>query len=382
MAARRGHGEGSVYQLPDGRWVTAVSLGYVGGKRKRKVLYGKTRKEVVEKLKKLERDIDAGLQATDERQTVEQFVTHWLSDVVAQRVRPKTLHSYKQVTRLHVVPLLGSKRLTKLTPQDIQAVLSQKREEGLSPRTVAYIRAVISMMLEQALKWGLVSRNVAKLVSPPKGKGATFQPLSFAQSKHLLESIKGERFEAIYQVALLLGLRRGEVLGLKWEDVDLERRTLSIRRAVTEISGTIHISEPKTATSRRVLPLPEILAVALRARRAEQEAEWALVGKPEKEEGYLFATRNGTPYHPRNMVRAFHTLLKRAGLPRVRFHDLRHSCASFLAAANVPPRVAMEILGHSDIRLTMELYSHVFDESKREVADTMDRLFGPKEEEK
>lgn len=212
MGTRRGHGEGSIYQRQDGRWCTAVDLGYVNGKRKRKVIYGKTRKDVAEQLKVVLRDKQQGIPVVTERQTVDQFLTCWLADVVA----PKTHHSYSEIVRLHLVPTLGKTPLTKLSPQDVQSLLSSKLADGLSPRTVAYIRNVLSMALGQALKWGLVARNVATLVTAPRVERTAIKPLTHSQSRTLLQAAQGDRLEALYRVALSLGLRRGEVLALRW----------------------------------------------------------------------------------------------------------------------------------------------------------------------
>ena len=217
MSSRRGHGEGAIYfRESDQRWCTSVDLGWENGKRKRKVIYGKTRKEVAEKLKVVLRDQQQGLPIAVERQTVEQFITRWLEEVVASRNRPRTYHSYKEIARLHIIPTLGKIQLTKLTPQDVQTLLSQKAAHGLSPRTVQYIRAVIRMALGQALKWGLVVRNVATLVTPPRAERHEIHPLTPEQARRLLDAARGDRLEALYRVALSLGLRRGEALGLRW----------------------------------------------------------------------------------------------------------------------------------------------------------------------
>lgn len=378
MGSRRGQGEGSIYQRTDGRWCASVDLGWVNGKRKRKDLYGKTRKEVAEKLKIILRDVQQGTPVVDDRQTVEQFLQHWLDAIIVEKVRPKTLHSYREIARLHIIPDLGKKPLTKLTAQHVQSLLSQKRQSGLSARTVAYIRSVLVMALKQAMKWDLVTRNVAELVSAPREDTKELTVLTQQQSTQLFEAARGNRFEALYMTALLLGLRRGEVLGLEWQHVDFDQRLIHIRKSITLIRGTTSISELKTKSSRRTLPLPEVLIEPLHKQKERQDLEKQTAGPEWNEHGLVFTTRYGTPINPSNLLKWFQKLLNEADLPHIRFHDLRHSCASLLAAQGVPARVAMDILGHSDIRITQNIYTHVFDESKREVAGVMDSVFGNK----
>ncbi|HSH79967.1 MAG TPA: site-specific integrase [Herpetosiphonaceae bacterium] len=182
--------------------------------------------------------------------------------------------------------------------------------------------------------------------------------------------------EALYRVALSLGLRRGEALGLRWEDLDLERRTLRVAVSLGVVNGKLVLGEPKTATSRRTLELPAALVTALRVHRARQLEERLLAGSRWQETGFVFTSSVGTPIHPGNLLKAFHALLNRAGLPRVRFHDLRHSYASLLAAQGISARVAMEMLGHSDIRVTQNIYTHVFEEARHEVTDAISRALG------
>ncbi len=376
MAGRRGHGEGSIYQREsDGKWCAVVDLGYINGTRKRKVIYGDTRKEVAEKLKVVLREQQQGLPVATERQTLAQFFTKWLEDTIAPNRRAKTYRSYEQMARCHILPMLGRIQLARLEPQQVQALLTQKQAEGLSPRTVAYIRAILRQALNRALKWGLVARNVATLVDPPTVEQFKIRPLNPTQAGQLLEAARGDRLEALYRVALSLGLRQGEALGLRWEDVDLEGRVLHVRVALQAVKGKLELVEPKTDNARRTLPLPAALAASLKVHRARQLEERLKAGGAWQDWGLVFTTRNGTPIHPRNLVRAFHALLQRAGMEAMRFHDLRHSCLSLLAAQGIPARMAMEIAGHSDIRLTQNVYTHVYDDAKRQAADVMDRLF-------
>jgi integrase len=373
-------GKGSISQRQDGRWTARVDLGYVNGKRKRKQIYGKTRKEVAEQLKVLLRDQQQGLELDVQRQTVAHFLTRWLTDVVEPSTRPATFRVYAYIVRSHLIPQIGHHQLAKLTPQQVQAMLRRKREAGLSPATVQRVRDVLRNALTHALKWGLIVRNVAMLVEPPKVERRQLNPLTYAQAQRLLAAAKGDRYDALYRVALSLGLREGEVLGLRWEDIDLNDQRLHVRVAVQLVHGKPTLVQPKTARSQRTLPLPATLVTVLKEHHVRQLEQRLLAGSRWQETGLVFTSNLGTPIYPRNLLRSFYKLVERAGLPRMRFHDLRHSCATFLATQGVPARVAMEILGHSDIRLTLGVYTHVLDESKRDAAAVMDKLFGAVEE--
>src|SRR5919202_1597079 len=377
MASRRGHGEGSIYQRRDnGVWCTAVDLGWVDGKRKRKYIYGKTRKEVAEKLKIVLRDQQQGMPIATERQTVAQFLERWLEEQVKSKNRPTTCESYSRTVHLHILPALGRIPLAKLTPQEVQALLHRKQEEGHSPRHRQYIRSILRTALAQALKWGLVARNAAALTDAPQVERFETHPLIPQQAQAFLEATRGDRLEALYRIALSLGLRRGEVLGLRWEDVDFDRQTVRITQALPAIKGKLRLAPLKTASSRRILPLSAMLVADLKAHRVQQFEERLKEGTRWQEHGLVFTTSIGTPISPRNLVRSFKAVLTRAGLPDIRFHDLRHSRASLLAAQGVPARVAMDVLGHSNIQTTQNIYTHVFDDAKRQAADALEQILG------
>jgi integrase len=382
MGKRRGHGEGAIYQREsDGLWCTSVDLGIINGKRRRKVIYGKTRKEVADKLKSMHRDQASGLVVVSERQTVAEFLERWLETSVRPYRRAKTVASYEQVVALYLKPHLGKQQLSKLEPELIQSLLNTLLASGgkggkpLSPRTVQYVRAVLRRALSQALKWGYVARNVVTLTDAPKVR--RFEPviLGPAQSHQLLNAAAGNRFEALYTVALALGLREGEVLGLRWRDINMEQHTLRVAQTVQRIKGGLSLEPPKTERSARLLPLPVFVERTL-ARHAEGQArERQEAGEAWKDHGLVFPSVIGTPLDPRNLLRQFKELLVEAGLPEMRFHDLRHSCATTLIAQGVHPRVVQEILGHSQISTTMNVYGHVLDATRRLAADAMDGLF-------
>ncbi len=374
MAKKRGNSEGSIFQRTDGRWCAVVSLGWRNGKRHRKHFYGATRGEVRDQLTAAMRAHQQGLQIDPQRQTVGQFLERWLSDCVAPSTRPRTLDSYTDTVRLHLVPTLGKVSLAKLCPQHVQGMINEKLGGGLSPRSVQYMHSVLSRALNRALKWDLVSRNVCTLVPAPRALLHRVEPLSPEDSRRLLDAVKDTENEALYSVAMALGLRKGEALGLRWQDVDLDGRTLTVRHQLQTVHGK-KLTEPKSERSRRMLPLPEFAVKALRAHRVRQHQARLVAGSRWRDTGQVFTTSIGTPMDTSRVSKLFRKALKKAGLPHKRFHDLRHTAASLLLAQGVQPRVVMETLGHSQISVTMNTYTHVMPVLLRDAAEKMDAIF-------
>ncbi len=253
--------------------------------------------------------------------------------------------------------------------------------EPLSTQTVHYVHSVLRRALNQALKWGSVTRNVAVLVDPPRVEKHTISFLTPEQGQRLLTAAAGHRLEALYTVALLLGLREGEVLGLRWSDIDFTAHTLRVGQTVQRVSGRLLLAPPKTESSKRLLPLPMKVERALARHAERQEEERAAWGDGWNAAGLVFPSEAGTPIEPRNLVRHFKTLLQRADLPNIRFHDLRHGCATVLISQGVHPRIVMEIMGHSQISVTMNTYGHVLPETQREAARLLDQLYTEPEKE-
>jgi integrase len=381
MAKRRGHGEGSIHLRDDGRWCAVIDLGIINGKRKRKYIYGETRKAVQEQLRALQREQEAGVRLDAARQSLKQFLEYWLEQSVVPQRRPKTIHSYRQIVRLYLIPTLGSHQLSALTPAHVQLMLNQLRASGsedggpLSTRTIQYVHAVLRRALGRALKLGLVARNVALLADVPQVETHEIIPLSPAQANALLAAVKGHRLEVLYRVALSLGLRKGEIIGLRWSDIDFEARTLRIVQTVQRISGELIADGPKSKQSKRLLAIPDVLIAALQQHRERQDEEREAMGDLWQDHDLVFPSEVGTPLEPRNLSRHFKSVLRKAELPEsTRFHDLRHSCATMLIAQGVHPRVVMEYLGHSQIAITMNTYGHVLPESQREAAAKIDEL--------
>jgi integrase len=282
------------------------------------------------------------------------------------------------IVGLHLAPELGRTPLVKLTPEAVQRYMNRKQEAGLSARTVQYHHAVLRRALNQAERWGLVPRNVARLASPPRVQRPEVRPLTAEQARTFLAATKGDRLAPLYALALGLGLRQGELLGVTWDDVDLEVGTLAVRRTLQRYGGAYHLDEPKTERSRRTIPLPAGLTGVLRAHRARQLEERLRAGPEWEGDAWrlVFATERGEPLSPCQLTRRFQAALRAAGLPRQRFHDMRHAAASFMLSQGVPLRVAMEVLGHSQIAVTANTYSHVMPEIQRDAMERVGILLG------
>jgi integrase len=322
-----------------------------------------------------------------ERLTVADHLRGWL-ETVRPTIRATTFVSYEGHVRLHIVPLLGRIPLGKLTPADVRRLLAHRLEAGASPRSAQYTHAVLSRALRQAERDGDIRRNVAALVTPPRVRQHEISPLDPDQARTLLDAAKGDRLHALYAVATALGLRQGEALALRWQDTDLHagllRVTATLQRVPVMLRGPddggrgtrYRLEPPKTAKGRRTLPLPGMVTSALRDHRVRQLEERLAAGAAWQEWDLVFTTTIGTPLDARNVSRAFTNLLDRAGLPRIRFHDLRHSAATLMLAQGVDARTIMETLGHSQIGITMNTYAHVLPSMQREAADRMDAVLG------
>lgn len=391
--SRSRRGDGSVYQRQDGKWVGEATVGRrADGARDRRYVYADTCEEAQEKLRKLLYERDRGLLADPGKQTLGEFLASWLRDVAKPSVRQRTYRNYAGVVNTHISPVLGGIRLVKLSPQHLQRFYREKQEQGLT-RTVRLCHAVLHRALGQATKWGLIPRNPADLVDPPKVPKKEFKPLSPEEAQRFLAAAEGDRFHALYVLAVTCGLRQGELLGLKWEDLDLERGVLQVRHQLQWVRAEGEerkgkkraepkwvLTEPKSAKSRRVVSLPAVAVAVLKKHKAAQAEERLRMGEVWQDLGFVFCTSIGTPESPSNLrKRSFVPLLEKAGLPKVRFHDLRHTCATVLLAQGVHPKLVQEQLGHSQISLTLDTYSHVMPDMKREVAAKMDALFGAKQ---
>lgn len=372
MSGRKMNGEGSVYQrASDGRWVGAVTLGYEErGKRIRKTVSATTKTAVLTRLRTVQRQVADGLPVPDDRVTVAELLDRWQNDVLRHQVAESAYLNYTAIGDHHIRPTLGSKRLTKLTPADVDSLLSRKLDDGYSLSTVRRIRAVLAQALAQGERWGLVVRNVAAVTRGPRDRRREGRSLTPEQAQTLLASLSGDRHEALFVTMLALGLRRGEALGLRWVDVDLEKGILTVRHALKRESTGLVLGEVKTATSRRAVNLPAPLMTTLAAHRKRQIEE-RLAASVWEDSNFVFTTQTGRPLDPRNIYRSFTNITERAGIGRWHPHELRHSAASIMLAAGVPIEVVSNILGHSSIRITADVYGHILEPQRQQAAEAM-----------
>jgi integrase len=362
--------------LADGRWQARVDLGYVDGKRKRKAIYGTTRAQVARKLTAALHDHQRGLPLPDERLTVESYLARWLEDVAKPTIRTSTFEGYERKVRRHVLPHVGRLALAKLGPRDLSELYAKLLANGLSPATVQYVHAILHRALDQATRWNLIPRNPADLVDAPRPERHEMAVLSPEQVSTLLTAAAGDRHEALYVVAVTGGLRLGELLGLRWADLNWENGTLQVRRTLgrTKKYG-LSFSEPKTQKGRRSVTLPQVAIEALRRHKARQNEEKMKLRNVWDDGDLIFPNEIGRPMERQNLVRrSFKLLLKKAELPDVRFHDLRHTAATLLLRLGEHPKVVQERLGHATIAVTMDIYSHVMPDLQRDAASKLDRL--------
>jgi integrase len=374
---KRGNGEGSIWRRKSGGWCAQYTV-YTSEGRKRSTLYGKTRQEVAAKLSKALADREGGLTFDAGTMTVGEYLARWLSHSVRDTVSQKTYERYESIVRVHLSPALGRIKLKALTPDHVRGLYREKLDSGLAPRSVLHIHRTLSKALKQPTDDGLIPRNAAASVKPPQARREEMQPLSRDQVRMFLDTVKGDRMEALYVLAVTSGLRQGELLALKWEDVDLEgtNPTLEVRRSLSETRGRRSFVTPKSGRGRH-LRLSKRAAGVLRGHRKRQLEERVRKAGLWEDHGLIFPSEVGTPMSGRNLYRAFKIRVKRASLPQtLRFHDLRHTCATLLLRQGVNPKFVQELLGHADISLTLNTYSHVLPDMGDAAAGGMDAALG------
>jgi len=359
--AKNANGAGSITRrksdgLYMGRYTVQTDTG-----PKRKTLYRKSYEECRIALTKAMADADRGLVYDDEGLTLSMYMTRWLEDSVKDSVKTHTYNSYEQITRIHIIPAIGGVKLKNLKPAHLQGLYRAKLDGGLSPRTVQYIHTTVHRALKIAVRWELIPRNVADAVQPPRIQRKEMRCFNKDEAKKLLETAKGERYEAVYVLAVHSGLRKGEILGLSWDAVNFDKGTLQVRRTLAHDSnGNPVFSTPKTSKSRRTIHLSRTVLSALSRHRKRQNQERLRAGTDWHDYGIVFATEMGTPVHASHLHdRSWKPLLRHGGLPDIRFHDLRHTCATLLLGAGVHVKIVSELLGHASIAITLDTYSHV-----------------------
>lgn len=381
QARRRANREGTIYHVPsENRWRAALTWTDAEGKRHRRVVSGKTQAEVRRRLGELRADLDHGL-APVKTDTLAVYLTEWL-EREKQRVRPATWRGREMHVRGYLVPALGSVSLSKLTPAHVERMTADLVASGRSPRTASHARVTLRRALADAVRDGLVHRNVAALARPPRVTQRTIEPgrdyLDAEQLRRLFAVAMEYRIGALVTVAATTGLRQGELLGLSWDDVDLDAGTLTVRRTMARAwGGGYELSAPKTNRSRRTVNLAGVAIDALQREQREQEDARSAAGSAWQDASRLvFTDAIGRPLYPTAVHRAFRELLTASGLPFVPFHGLRHSTATALLSAGIPLRVVSDLLGHSGIAITADYYAHVEKDLRRDAADALDRTLG------
>lgn len=382
-ATRRGHGEGSVYWREDRqRWVVELDLGYVDGRRKRPVRTFKTEREAIRYLAQARQKLATGEPLTDGRVRFGDFLDHWLEQVVEPSKRkPATKASYRDNVTLHVKPGLGHLRLADLRHEHVLAFVNSKRDQGYSASTMRTLLVIVRLALDHAVVLERLGRNVATTVKVPAPltEARTVSAWKLEDGRRLLEAAKNTRLYALYVVLSMVGLRRGEVLALRWEDIDLEVGTLRVERQVQRIRGLpeLVVGAPKSKSSRRMVSLPPHCVAVLQEHRERQAGERSAAGVAWHEMGLVFPSTRGTYIEPRNLNRHLTGLCARAGLDPSGVHVLRHTAATIAYALGVDWRQIQDMLGHSELGTTMNLYVDDVPHLQREAADRIEGGFGP-----
>jgi integrase len=380
VGSRRGRGEGSVFRRKDGLWCGSITAGYdAQGKRKRRVAYGVTKQEVLEKLGALRSDVGAWTVQGSERFTVGAYLDRWLEDAVRQTARTSTYQFYRMIVRSHLSPQIGGLKITKLAPMHIQGVLAGQERSGASARIRQATFDVLHGALRQAIKLDIIPRNPCDAVPRPRVARVVIRTLTPEQAKQFLGAAAEDRLYALYAVLIGCGLRLGEALGMTWPDVDLKRGTVTVRQQLCEVSGKLWLQEPKTDRARRTVDTPGFVMDALHRHQEQMKHEGHLVN----DRLLVFVDTEGHPLRRSNLRRrSFLALLSRAGLPRIRIHDLRHTAATLHLVQGTHPSVVQHMLGHARISITLDIYSHVLPRLGEEAARRMNALLGPAQDAK
>src|SRR3954449_2954327 len=380
MAGRASNGESTIYKGADGRWHGYVSVGFkLDGKLDRRHVSSKNRGVVVAKVRELERKRDSGTVSETSTPTVAWWLEHWLTTIAPRRVRQRTLESYESAVRKHLIPGIGRHRLDRLRPEHLDQLYTALLDDGYSPASVLRHHRILSRALTVAVQRGHVARNVAALVDPPAQRQSDLATaLDLDEARAVLAAATTVRNSARWTVALALGLWQSEALALQWKDIDLLNNTLTVRRIIPRVrGGGLIYEEPKSKRSHRTLALPLPLVAELHRHKAAQLGERMLAGSEWHDEALFFPQPNGRPIDKKTDYDDWTRLLQTADVRHVRLHDGRHTAATLLLSENVHPRVVMELLGHSQMRTTMDIYSHVMPALAREAADRMGTLLLP-----
>ncbi len=370
MARRRGNGEGSIFQRADGRWCVTLPLGYNDtGKRQRRTVYSRTKAEALQQLLEAQNRAVSGKLMAPSQMTVYDYLKTWIEDTVRTSSEKSTYALYEVIVRTKINPTIGGLRISKVEPLHIQRMLSALDKQGATARTRQVVLQVAKRAFRDAVRMRIIPYNPASEIERPKHRTREMSVLTFEQVAKLLETVRNDRLFALYVLAVTTGMRQGELLGLQWQDIDFIDGSLRVVRQLGDVRGELYFTEPKTKRGKRYISLPQVAVAALREHLMD-------LGREPKPSEIVFTDTHGGPIRRSSLRRNwFHPALKRAELPMIRFHDLRHTAATLLLAQNLNPKIVQERLGHTQIATTIDIYGHVIPSMQKEASDRLDHLF-------
>ena len=369
---------GSIIKRHKSSYTIVLNLGVdPQGKRRQQWLSVKgTKKEAEKRLSELLHQLDTGTFMRPSKTTLAEYLERWLTDYARPNLSPRGFERYAGIISKHLIPDMGAIRLTQLRPEHLQKLYAVKLNSGLSARTVRYIHVVIHKALQTAIKWGLVSRNVADGVDVPHARRSEMQTWGEDEIARFLEAAKTTPYYALFYLALFTGMRRSELLGLKWNDVDLLLGEVSVTRSLHHLrDGSYIFTEPKSAKSRRTIALPPSAILTLREHHEKQKLERVMLGIPLTGDDLVFSALEGKPLRPNTITRAWAILAARCGVKVIRLHDARHTHASLMLKQGIHPKIVQERLGHATIAITLDTYSHVAPGLQEAAAKRFDEAF-------
>jgi integrase len=373
--SRHANGEGSIYRRKDGRYEAAVFVLTTSGTRKRIRKIGKTRQEAYEKLAEVKTQAQRGIPLPDRNWKLGEYLDYWLENVVLPNRRPATYEQYEWIIRTYLKPDLGTEQLTLLSVPKVQTFLNRKIEEQHSIRKAHVMRMVLSAALGQAQRDELISRNVARHVVLPRYKPKEIRPWSGEEAKQFLAAASTDPLQSAFVLLVLYGLRRGELLGLRWQDLDFIESEIRVRQQLQRVGHALVQGPVKTDAGNRDLPLLDLASEALSAQQLRQRMMRESAGADWRDTGLVFTTKTGRPIEPKNLLRSFHRVCLQHGIRAIRIHDVRHTAATLLKDLGVQARDAQLILGHAHVSTTQQLYQHANMTTRREALGKVERLF-------
>ena len=364
---KRSNGEGTIVPKANGSWEARILItDPITGESKIRTRCRKTKAEVKAWLDDIKVKLHTGQYVGEQKMTVREWLNTWLNLYAMKKIRRTTFESYESIIKTHIIPSIGNIRLQSLRKDQIQKFYNDKQENGradgkggLSSTTINYMHAILKQALQQAVDDGLVYKNIATSVVKPSKVRFHPQTLNTEQVKKFLQSNKGSKYYSAFLVECYTGLRRGELLGLRWKDIDLEGKLLSVQQGLVRTKNGLSINEPKTTASRRTIPLTDEVVQELKQHRKRQLEERLLTGSSYYDLDLVFSSHIGKPLDPRSFTKRFQEGLRVAGLPEIRFHDMRHTHATILLEMKQNVKVIQERLGHTTIRMTLDTYSHM-----------------------